>query len=292
MKNAGQKGFWTFDRKKRCTGYIFLAPWIFAAIFLLLYPVIFSLTLSFSDIQNFTTYELKSVGLENYKTAFFGDIHFMTCFNWLLDDVLINAPMIVIFSLLVAIMISRDIKCRGFFRAVFFLPVLLGTGYVMEQLLNQGVNTSAMNVTNQILLTPQVQAYVGPDIFEAATNFLGRITTVMWRSGVQIILFLAGIQKIPDSLYEAARVDSATEWDMFWKITLPMITPIMLLNIVYTIISTFDEQSPILSWISYQGFELSKFEYASAMGWIFFTVIMLIIGLTFLIMRPIIKRNT
>lgn len=282
----------TFERRRSWTGYVFLAPWLFGGLFLLVFPVVFSLGLSFSNIQNFTTYSMEFAGLEHYRQAFFSDVDYITCITWIVRETLINTPMILVFSLIAAILISRDIRGRGFFRLVFFLPVLLGTGYVMEQLLGQGVNDSAMGVTRNLLLTPEVQAYLPANLFNALSNFLGRITSVMWRSGVQIILFLAGIQKIPASLYESARVDSATEWEMFWKITLPMLAPIVLLNLVYTIIASFSEDSPLIDYILYKGFDQSQFEYASAMGWSFFAFIMVVIGAVFLAMRPFIRRVT
>ena len=111
------------------SGYLFLAPWIIGGILLLAYPLIFSFRLSFSELENFTTYKMNWVGLAHYKQAFLGDIHFVTCITWGLRKILLETPIIVIFSLIVAIMISRNIKGKGFFRSIFFLPVLLGTGY-------------------------------------------------------------------------------------------------------------------------------------------------------------------
>ena len=282
----------TFERRKKWTGYIFLAPWLIGGIVLLVYPLLFSFALSFSELQNFTTYSMEWVGLENYRRAFLEDVDYITCITWLFRQLFYNMPLIVIFSLLMAILVSRDIRGKGFFRSVFFLPVLIGTGYVMQQLENMGVNSSAMDVARQLILTPQVQMYLPPEMFQWLSDFLSSITYIMWHSGVQIIIFLVGIQKIPISLYESARVDSATEWEMFWKITLPMISPVILLNIVYTIIASFSDNSPLVSWIMYQGITLSEFEYASAMGWSFFAFVLAVIGVVFVLMRPAINRVT
>ena len=292
VKKTSKKKYFTYARKRSLTGYIFLAPWIFGGLFLLAYPLLFSFRLSFSDIKNFTDYTMEWIGLDNYKRAFLGDIDFMACVYWALRKILYNTPIIVIFSLIVGIIISRDIKGKGFFRSIFFLPVLLGGGHVMNQLLNQGIDESAMEVTREILLSPQVQSYLPAKAFEILSDFLNSLTNIMWSSGVQIILFLIGIQKIPQELYEAARVDSATEWEMFWKITLPMISPIILLNIVYTIIASFGDNSPFIDYIMFQGFDKSQFEYAAAIGWSFFAFILIIIGLVFLCMKPFINRLT
>ena len=269
-----------------------MAPWLFGGIFLLAFPLLFSFALSFSELQNYTTYAMEWVGFENYKRAFFGDINYITCITWVLQKTIYDTPIITVFSLIVAIIISRDIKGKGFFRSIFFLPVLLGGGFVMQELLEQGVANSALEATRDLLLSPQVQSYLPAEVFDTLTDFLNSITSLMWNSGVQIILFLIGIQKIPQELYEAARVDSATEWEIFWKITLPMISPIILLVIVYTIISANAEYGPVISYIMWQGFDMSEFEYAAAMGWSFFAVMLVIIGLVFLVMKPFINRVT
>lgn len=282
----------TFEKRRSLTGYLFLAPWLFGGIFLLAFPLLFSFALSFSELQNYTTYAMEWVGFENYKRAFFGDINYITCITWVLQKTVYDTPIITVFSLIVAIIISREIKGKGFFRSIFFLPVLLGGGFVMQQLLEQGVANSALEATRDLLLSPQVQSYLPAEVFDTLTDFLNSITSLMWNSGVQIILFLIGIQKIPQELYEAARVDSATEWEIFWKITLPMISPIILLVIVYTIISANAEYGPVISYIMWQGFDMSEFEYAAAMGWSFFAVMLVIIGLVFLVMRPFINRVT
>lgn len=234
----------TFERRRRLTGYVFLSPWLFGSIFLLFFPLLFSLILSFTDGQNIQQLKMGFVGIENYKNAFLSDINFLYCLQQVSKETFYNGPMIIVFSLIIAIMLSRDIKARGFFRSAFFLPVLLGTGYILEQILGQGVSEDAMSAVRGIILTPEIAAYLGEDLSQTVSEFLSRITTVMWQSGVQIILFLAGIQKIPQSLYESARVDSATEWEMLWKITLPMLSPIILLNIVYTAIALFAQDSP------------------------------------------------
>lgn len=282
----------TFEKRRSLTGYLFLAPWLFGGIFLLAFPLLFSFALSFSELQNYTTYAMEWVGFENYKRAFFGDINYITCITWVLQKTIYDTPIITVFSLIVAIIISREIKGKGFFRSIFFLPVLLGGGFVMQELLEQGVANSALEATRDLLLSPQVQSYLPAEVFDTLTDFLNSITSLMWNSGVQIILFLIGIQKIPQELYEAARVDSATEWEIFWKITLPMISPIILLVIVYTIISANAEYGPVISYIMWQGFDMSEFEYAAAMGWSFFAVMLVIIGLVFLVMKPFINRVT
>ena len=196
--------------------------------------------------------------------------------------------MILIFALMIAIMINKKIRFRGFFRTVFFLPVLLGTGFVMQQLLGQNVDEQAMEVARGILLPEEILIYLGPTVSKAVNTFFDVITIILWNSGVQILLFLAGLQGIPESLYESARVDSATEWEMFWKITLPMMSPVILLSAVYTFIDSFtDAANPMVTFVISTAFEgwSNEFEYASALGWIYCVFVLLLVGIVYKSMK-------
>jgi len=284
----------TFSSRRRMTGYIFIFPWVIGALILLVLPLAFSLILSVSTMKNMDFTKLSFVGLDNYKKAFMLDVEFLPKFLDAVSNTLINTPMILVVSLIIAIMISRKIRFRGFFRSVFFLPVLLGTGFVMQQILGQNVDQQAMEGARGILLPPELQAYIGPDITGYVFGFFNRITVVMWKSGVQVVIALAGIQMVSPALYESSRVDGATEWEMFWKITLPMMSPILLLNTVYTIIASLTENSPIVDYIIDKTFHTTpnQYEYASAMGWIYFIFILLLVLLVFLVMRPFVNRVT
>ena len=279
----------SFEKRRNRAGYIFLSPWIFATVFLLIYPVIYSLVLSFAKLDNIANvFDLSFIGIENFKEAFVIDDRFLDYLITAVSDMLINTPMILVFSLLVAILINRDIKGRAVFRLVFFLPVLLGAGYVMRELLGQDVQSGSMEIARGMLLPPNVQSYIGETVTGYVNEFFNRITLVMWKSGVQIVLALSGLQGISPSLFEASRIDGAGEWETFWKITLPMITPILLLNAVYTIISFAFENSGLLNYIINQAFSENKFEYAAAIGWIYFIVVLVLLGIVFCILNPFI----
>ena len=229
---------------------------------------------------------MKWVGLENYARAFLWDVDFLPMFGTVVKDTFINTIMIVVFSLMIAILVNKKIKFRGFFRGAFFLPVLLGTGYVMEQLLGINAEGPAMEMARGITIPEEFMRYLDPVVVSVLSGFLNRITYVLWKSGVQIILFLAGLQGISSSLYEAARVDSATEWEMFWKITLPMISPVILLNVIYTIIDSFtDTSNPIVDYVLDIGFTKSQFEYSAAISWLYFIFVLFVCGIVYFMMR-------
>ena len=264
--------------------YIFLIPWLVGVCLFFAYPIFVSIRLSFSDIVEFRGLKTAWVGLENYQYIFFYDINFVPTFLQVVYDTLLNTPLCIVFSLVIAILINRKMVGRGFFRTTFFIPVLLGTGYIMKQLLGMGVD--GMSVTAGITVPKLIADLLGVSITEVVQGFLDRITVVLWKSGVQIVLFLAGLQGISGSLYEAARVDGATEWEMFWKITLPMISPIIMMNVVYTIVSFFtDGTNPLVDYIYKVNFTDQRFESAAAMGWVYFIFALLICLLCIAMMR-------
>ena len=272
--------------------YIFLIPWLIGVCLFFAYPIFVSIRLAFSDIVEFKGLKTAWVGLDNFRYIFFYDINFVPTFLKVVTDTLLNTPLCMVFSLIIAIFINRRMVGRGFFRTAFFIPVLLGTGYIMKQLLGMGVD--GMTVTTGIMVPKLIADLLGPSITEVVQGFLDRITVVLWKSGVQIVLFLAGLQGISGSLYEAARVDGATEWEMFWKITLPMISPVIMMNVVYTIVSFFtDTTNPLVDYIYKMNFTNQQFEYAAAMSWLYFIfALVLCLGSILLMRRHIYDSGT
>ena len=154
----------------------------------------------------------------------------------------------------------------------------------MKQLLGMGVDGTT--ITTGIMVPKLIAELLGASITEVVQGFLDRITLVLWKSGVQIVLFLAGLQGISGSLYEAARVDGATEWEMFWKITLPMISPVIMMNVIYTIVAFFtDGTNPMVDYIYKMNFTNQQYEYAAAMSWLYFIFALVICLLCILLMR-------
>ena len=262
---------------------------------MLVYPFVFSLTLSFSAMPNNNLELMSFAGLANFKTAFVNDTEFLPKLLESIVDTVVNTPMIVILSTLLAVFISRGLKGQGTFRVFFFLPVLLGTGFVMKIIEGEGVQGDTMQMARNVLLPPLIQQYLGSTLVGYIDAFFSRITLVMWGSGVQIIFMLAGLNSISPYLYEVARVDGATEWEIFWKVTLPMTAPFMLLNMVYTIVASFTDSSSMVDYILSKTFQASfpnqpDFAYGAAMGWIYFVFILLVILLVILCMRPAVQR--
>ncbi|MBQ8869066.1 MAG: sugar ABC transporter permease [Oscillospiraceae bacterium] len=289
---APKQKFWNLKRKENMNGYLFILPWLLGAAMLFIFPIYRSLEMSFSNIINYTDYTIEFVGLTHYKTALTGDTEYLNSLFNNIKNMLQTVPFVNVFSLLIAVMLNRKFKGRTLFRAIFFLPVILGSGFAMGQLMNQGVDKEAMETVKEVLLPRQVAIYLGEELTNAISVFLNLISTIMWKCGVPIVIYLAGLQGVPSSLYEAARVDAATEWEMFWLITLPMITPMMLLNMVFTVVDSFtDSQNWLLRLIERTSFSGDyEYEYAAAMAWIFFVWIIVLVAVIFLVMRPFINK--
>ena len=182
-------------------GLVFVSPFILGVLMFFIYPIFFSIRLSVST-------DIKVVG-------FVVDKEFLPLFGQTIKDTLVNFPLTVVLSLIIAVLLNRDIKCRGLFRVIFFIPFLLGSGEVMTQLINQGVDRSVLNIMDGRLIPYNVLMYFGTTITDAVQMVLGVLVTVLWGCGVQILLFLSGLQSISPSLYEAAKIDGATEWELF-----------------------------------------------------------------------------
>lgn len=278
--------------KDQLKGLVFVSPFIVGVIMFFAYPIFLSLRLSFGKIDSIVGLKISFAGLENYMRAFLIDVEFLPTFLEVIKNTLVKYPLTIVLSLIIAIMLNRDIKCRGLFRVIFFIPFLLGSGEVMKQLLNQGVDTKVLNIMDGRIIPYNILNYFGSTIAEGVQSVLSIIVTVLWGCGVQILLFLSGLQSISPALYEAAKIDGATEWEIFWKVTIPMISPMLLLNLIYTMVDSFVNLSnPMLTYIQSYGFTKGQFEYAAAMGWIYFAFVGGVVAIVFALMKGYMHTN-
>ena len=282
----------TLRQRDQLKGLFFVSPYILGMLLFFVYPVGTSLALSFSEIDSIVGFRIRFLGLDNYIRAFVIDNNFVPMFLEVIGNTMLKFPLTIVFALIIAILLNKKIACRGFFRVVFFIPFLLGAGVVMQQLRIQGVDRAVLSIMDGKIIPYNILNYFGADIVNAVQTVFGIIVQVLWDSGVQILLFLSGLQSISPALYEAAKIDGATEWEIFWKITIPMISPMMLLNLVYTLVATFvDIDNQMLTYIDTYGFDDLKFGYGAALGWIYFAFVGVLIGLVFAIMKGYMHTN-
>jgi ABC-type sugar transport system permease subunit len=291
-------------RRKARWGYLFVLPWILGFLFFFAAPVIQSLWYSLSDIKmSETGFALTWVGLNNYAFMLLKDSRFVPLLTDAVLEMLYKVPLIVILSLFIAVLLNQKFRGKGFFRSVFFLPVIITSGvtYVMLQGI---INGNTLGATQNAYIFQSAglrEAMLGASLPLGIVNFINeivnRVFALIMESGVQILLFLSGLQKIPPSTYEAARMEGAGEWDSFWKITVPQMVPIMLLNVVYSIIDSFlaygteDTGNRVMAAIYRTGFG-SQFQFglAASMSWIYMAVIALILLMTFGILGRLARR--
>ena len=226
------------NHKKRqlLYGYGFIGIWLIGFITLTLIPLIRSLIFAFSDVsitgnEGIVTY---SVGFDNLTTILTTDVTFIDQLLRFLSEMILYVPVILILSMMIAMMLNQNIKFRGLFRGVFFLPVIIVSGPVINELLNQGAGT--VPLIEQYGMLSAIEEILPAFLANPLQTLLSEMIMVLWFSGVQIVLFLAGLQKMSSEVYEAAQIDGASPWETFWKITLPSLRNIMVVAAVYTVV--------------------------------------------------------
>lgn len=245
--------------KRAVNGYLFILPWLLGFLLFYVRSLYMTVEFSLSDLTVLSTggYNLEFVGLKNYYEAFFSHASFKQTLTTSIGNMVIDVPLIIFFSLFVAMMLNRKMKCRGLVRAIFFLPVLLGAEAVSNalslaaQMMAGGLSgTSAdmaaasassgtMNMDYLIDLFAQLAL---PDVvLDYIVGAVSRISDIIQASGVQIVLFIAGLQSIPSSLYEVAKIEGATGYETFWKVTFPMVMPHIITCTIYTIVDAFSK---------------------------------------------------
>lgn len=269
-------------KREALTGLLFVSPWIVGAVMFLAYPLITSFWYALNNIRitplgkNFTF-----LGYGNFTQILLSDADFPTQLIDYLVSTIISVPVIVVFALIIAMMLNENIKAKGFFRLIFFLPVIIVSGPILGMLNQQGAGSITAIDTQAIsnAITTFLPSAIGEPIAEIFENMV----TILWYSGVQILIFLSGLQKIDRSMYEAAKIDGGSGWECFWKITLPTIKPLILLNCVYTIVFiSNNDQNSIIELIKnamFSGTAEKGYGYASAMAWLYSIVVLLIVGL-------------
>ncbi len=271
-------------------GWLFVSPFVFGFIVFMLVPLCQSLWYSMCD----TTIGLGGLttvwnNFKNYTEAFTGNTTtFPSELLTAVKDILWQTPVITIFSMFIALILNQKFRGRVFARAVFFLPVIVTSGIVI-QIMNQdsfsesfksGEAASSMMMSVAGIEDILYSVGLSSDMADMFINVANNIFNITWKSGVQILLFLAGLQSVPGALYEAASVEGATGWETFWKITFPMITPQLVIVATYTIVDTFtDYGNAVMQNIYSTAFDSMEYGLSSAMAWAYFIVVLAILGI-------------
>ena len=288
----------SLESKKARAGWIFVLPFVLG-FFLIYLPIIYdSIKYSFNEIKILVGggYRLEFVGWKNYSDALFVDTSYVTTLVSGLTQLIMDIPAIVIFSLFVAIILTQKIAGRAAFRAIFFIPVILTTGLIADidkanTLSSYMENTSGIDdgsgqqsTATEIVSVMDVERLfdnmmIGREITQYVVQMVNNIFNIINRCGVQMLIFLSGLQSISPSIYESCSIDGASGWETFWKITLPMVSPMILVNTVYTIIDAFtSDDNRVMTYISTVYEQADGNVLSSAMSWMYFLIVILIIA--------------
>ena len=282
-----KKKYRGIEQIKARYGWFFISSWLVGVVLFFAIPVIQSIIYSFAQMT-ITEDGVQTVwvGLKNYKYIINEHTDYL---NWLgrsVTSFVYSLPVIVLLSMVLALLLNQNFRGRLFFRALYFMPVIIATGVVIDLIngmagtdmtsssVNESVSGGMFSVQDVIAvldLPAQVAEYV--------QKIIGDIFDLIWNSGIQTVLFLAGLQSIPSTLYEASRVEGATKWEEFWFITFPMLSNVTLLVIIYTMVELFVSNNNVMVAHVYNLMRAAVYDETSAMMWFYFLAVGAVMGI-------------
>ena len=289
----------TLASRQAWTGFLFILPWLIGFILFFLTPLITSIQFSFSEIKiEKTGYQAIFVGIQNYYDALQTDTSFPKMLVENVQNLFINVPIILVFSFFVSLLLKQNFRGVNAVKAIFFLPVIMASGLFVS--LQSSADATALDAAMSEMETSGVSMLQAANLegylidmgikeewIEILITPINNLYSVLTTSGIQIFIFLAGLNSISPSLYEACYIEGASGWETFWKITFPMMVPMILVNTIYSIIDTFTSASnSIMSYVYQLTFEQFEFGLAAAMNWLYFLVLGVVMAVVaFLISR-------
>lgn len=245
----------TLMQKRAIAGILFISPWLFGFIVFYAKSLIQTIQFSFSEVNILDAggYTTSFSGIDNYVYALRQHATYNQVLSQSIWDMVIDVPLIIMFSLFVALLLNQKFRGRTIVRAIFFLPVIMNAGVISTAIdaarafISGGispVSTEVMGTTSTVLnMEYYMMMFSDLLIDEKLLNYVleavGRISQIITASGVQIVIFIAALQSVPTSLYEVSKIEGATAYENFWKVTFPMVTPLILTNTVYTVVDSF-----------------------------------------------------
>ncbi len=298
MRNAKQ----TTELQRRArAGIGFVLPFIIGFLCFYLQPLATSIYYTFQNMQPAKGggISLEFVGWKNYIEMFGEEADFWVKLWSTLGDLLYTVPVVVIFSLFISIILNQEFRGRLIARAVFFMPVVVTSGVVItiikgDTFYGNMESDSSSTVFQAAGMLEILEGMNLPEEFIAQfINIVNKIFDTLWKCGVQILLFLAALQGVGPQLYEAAKIEGATGWEIFWKVTFPNVSPIILVNVIYTIIDSItDKSNVVMEYINSTAFSNLNYSKACLMAWIFFIILLVIVGVVFLIGNRLVFYQT
>ncbi len=304
MYVPGTKMYRTMAARRARIGTLFILPFIIGFIFFMVRPLILSMQMSFNQI-NIKGFTMKWVGISNYEYALKVDTEFNERLVTEIGRMAVNVIATLVMSFVIAVILNQKFKGRILCRIIFFLPVILSSGVLpgiessnefynmMTDINNSVQNASGVNISAALQNLLSVSG-VASGVFDVIFQMINAIYDIVMASGIQIIIFLSGLQSISPSLYEAADVEGCSGWESFWKITFPMVSPLLLVNCIYSIIDFFmKNDNQVIEHINNVTYGMNAMAadigVASAMSWIYFGVALAFVGISTLIITLAVK---
>ena len=285
-QQANNYGVVSFERNRNLEGLIFVIPWLIGFVWFVLIPLILSVRISFFKTTLGDLYGGAYIGVNNYVELIKNPAYGEVILNSFLSS-LYQVPVVVGFSLFVAVLLKQKFPGRVYFRVIFFIPVILA-GVIMSYLFSQDVGS--VSVFSSLLTEATGSNWIAM-IFGGGLS--SQIGSIMWKSSVEILIFLAALQSVPDILYEVVELDGATAWESFWHITLPYISPFVILNAVYALVDSFvDSSNPVMGLLTNLTTASNGESYyglASALSWVYMLMALLTILIFVLLTRRWLK---
>jgi len=276
-------------------GVMFISPWIIGIVLFFIVPIIQSIFFGFADISiGEGGTESSFVGTKNFYEILVKDPSYTDNLLSTFSSIFISLPFILIVSMVLGLLLNGSYKGRIFFRGLYFLPVIIASGAV----LNLFLTAASSNATETALaadvsfgMIDFTKVLEGLNLPLSVQTFLSsalsNVFMLIWQSGIQIVLIIAGLQSIPDLLYEVAKVEGATKWEEFWYITLPMMMRTMLLVVIFTIVELVSSSSNQVVTVAFGQFNSMEYGIGSAMLWFYYLIIIVFLVLLFTVYRKV-----
>jgi len=284
----------SMEGRNAVTGYLFILPFIIGFLAFMFLPITESLRMVFSNVEIDTVkkgFSMTFTGLDNLNRVLLIDAQFNRMLIEEIGRMMLIVPAVIIFSLFIALILNQEFKARGLVRAVFFLPVIISSGVMigletnnsllnsMSDIIKQGnlMKSSVTGVLEEILVAEGAAEKYMAYIF----RIINQIYDIAMASAIQIIIFLSALQTIPVSMFEAAKIEGATSWECFWKITFPMVSSLIMVNVVYSVVDYFIRtDNRVMEYINIALVQRLEFGFSTAMAWIYFLIVILVIGIS------------
>lgn len=289
MKKAGKKGL-TNVQRDIISGYLFFLPWIIGFLVFTLYPMFFSVQMSFNEV----TIRPGEIFLEWQAGKYFDYAwNVDTTFKLQLGNAILficcATPVVLVFAIIIALLLNKEFVGRTFLRMVFFVPVIIMSGPVVTNLLSgHSIEFSEILPSVYKLLQSMPEFISKPSVF-----ILDELALILWFCGVPILIFMVGLQRVSPDIYEAANIDGAGGWEKFWKITLPHLVPMIIINAVYTAVEVSNYSELALNQkITNAMFDTTRlYSFSAAMSWIYFLCVIAVLLVMFLIISWFSRRS-